>query len=122
MTIVLNHTIVPARDKLASARFFADLFGLVFDDKADHFAPVKVNDTLTLLFSDEEEFEHHHYAFHVSDTEFDAIFGRINQAGLSYGSTPWSMDDGKLNDWNGGRGVYFRDPNGHVLELMTMPQ
>ena len=122
MTILLNHTIVPARDKLASARFFADLFGLVFDDKADHFAPVKVNDTLTLLFSDEEEFEHHHYAFHVSDAEFDAIFGRVKRAGLAYGSTPWSMQDGKLNDWNGGRGVYFRDPNGHVLELMTVPQ
>jgi catechol 2,3-dioxygenase-like lactoylglutathione lyase family enzyme len=122
MTILLNHTIVPARDKLASARFFADMFGLAFDGKADHFAPVKVNDTLTLLLSDEEQFEHHHYAFHVSDAEFDAIFGRVKRAGLAYGSTPWSMQDGKLNDWNGGRGVYFRDPNGHVLELMTVPQ
>jgi catechol 2,3-dioxygenase-like lactoylglutathione lyase family enzyme len=122
MTIVLNHTIVPARDKLASARFFADLFALTFDGKADHFAPVKVNDTLTLLFAQENEFEHHHYAFHVSDAEFDAIFDRVKQAGMQYGSTPWSMQDGKLNDWNGGRGVYFRDPNGHVLELMTVPQ
>jgi catechol 2,3-dioxygenase-like lactoylglutathione lyase family enzyme len=122
MTIILNHTIVPARDKLASARFFADLFGLTFDDKADHFAPVKINDTLTLLFAHEEKFEHHHYAFHVNDAEFDAIFGRVKRAGLAYGSTPWSMQDGKLNDWNSGRGVYFRDPNGHVLELMTVPQ
>jgi catechol 2,3-dioxygenase-like lactoylglutathione lyase family enzyme len=122
MTIVLNHTIVPAHEKLASARFFATLFGLPFGENADHFAPVKINDTLTLLFAQESEFEHHHYAFHVSDTEFDAIFSRVRQAGLSYGSTPWSMDDGELNDWNGGRGVYFRDPNGHVLELMTVPQ
>ena len=120
--IVLNHTIVPARDKRASARFFADVFGLPFNEHADHFAPVKVNDTLTLLFAQEKEFEHHHYAFHVSDAEFDAIFGRVKQAGLAYGSAPWSIDDRKLNDWNGGRGVYFRDPDGHVLELMTVPQ
>ena len=51
-----------------------------------------------------------------------AIFGRIREARLAYGSAPWSLDDGKLNDWNGGRGVYFRDPDGHVLELMTVPQ
>ena len=74
------------------------------------------------FFDDHEEFESHHYAFHVSDAEFDAIFGRIREATLAYGSAPWSLDDGKLNDWNGGRGVYFRDPDGHVLELMTVPQ
>jgi catechol 2,3-dioxygenase-like lactoylglutathione lyase family enzyme len=90
--------------------------------KADHFAKVKVNDTLTLLFAQESEFEHHHYAFHASDAEFDAIFSRVKQARLPYGSAPWSIEDGKLNDWNGGRGVYFRDPDGHVLELMTVPQ
>ena len=71
---------------------------------------------------DDDEFESHHYAFHVSDAEFDAIFGRIREAKLAYGSAPWSLDDGKLNDWNGGRGVYFRDPDSHVLELMTVPQ
>ena len=74
------------------------------------------------FFDDDEEFESHHYAFHVSDAEFDAILGRIREAKLAYGSAPWSLDDGKLNDWNGGRGVYFRDPDGHVLELMTVPQ
>jgi len=83
---------------------------------------VKINKTLTLLFDDDSNFESHHYAFHVSDREFDAIFGRIQKAKLPYGSAPWSLDDGKLNDWGGGRGVYFRDPNGHVLELMTVPQ
>jgi len=108
MTITLNHTIVPARDKRAAAQFFASIFGLHADPKGGHFAPVRINDTLTLLFDDDEEFESHHYAFHVSDAEFAVIFGRL--------------DDGKLNDWNGGRGVYFRDPDGHVLELMTVPQ
>jgi|SRR3954451_17876149 hypothetical protein len=122
MTIVLNHTIVPAHEKLASARFFADIFDLPFDATDNHFAPVKVNETLTLLFAQADTFESHHYAFHVTDAEFDAIFTRINKAQLSYGSTPWSMEDGKLNDWNGGRGVYFKDMNGHVLELMTIPQ
>jgi len=122
MTITLNHTIVPARDKLAAARNFARLFGLTFEGPDDHFAPVRVNDTLTLLFEDDSSFESHHYAFHVSDKEFDAIFGRVKEAGLAYGSAPWSLDDGKLNDWNGGRGVYFKDADGHVLELMTVPQ
>jgi catechol 2,3-dioxygenase-like lactoylglutathione lyase family enzyme len=122
MAINLNHTIVPARDKEAAARFFADIFGLRFEGKSGHFAPVRVNDSLTLLFDNEDEFESHHYAFHVSDAEFDAIFKRVREAKLTYGSAPWSLDDGKLNDWNGGRGVYFKDPDGHVLELMTVPQ
>ena len=121
--LTLNHTIVPARDKQAAARFFAQIFGLKLEGAGDYFAPVRVNETLTLLFSDEHaSFESHHYAFHVSDAEFDAIFGRIREAKLAYGSAPWSLGDGKLNDWNGGRGVYFRDPDGHVLELMTVPQ
>jgi catechol 2,3-dioxygenase-like lactoylglutathione lyase family enzyme len=122
MTITLNHTIVPARDKVAAARFFADIFGLDFNAQSDHFAPVRVNETLTLLFDEATSFDSQHYAFHVSDAEFDAIFGRVQKAGLAYGSAPWSLDDGKLNDWNGGRGVYFKDPDGHVLELMTVPQ
>jgi len=122
MTITLNHTIVPARDKQASAEFFARIFGLQADEKHGHFAPVRVNDTLTLLFDEDSSFESHHLAFHVSDAEFDQIFQRVRDAKLAYGSAPWSLEDGKLNDWNGGRGVYFKDPNGHVLELMTVPQ
>jgi catechol 2,3-dioxygenase-like lactoylglutathione lyase family enzyme len=122
VTIVLNHTIVPARDKIAAARFFAEIFGLDFKELDDHFAPVRVNGTLTLLFDTERSVESHHYAFHVTEAEFDAIFGRVRKAGLAFGSAPWSIDDGSLNNWNGGRGVYFKDPNGHVLELMTVPQ
>jgi catechol 2,3-dioxygenase-like lactoylglutathione lyase family enzyme len=123
MTITLNHTIVPTREKEAAARFFADLFALAFEGTDGHFAPVKINDTLTLLFDDDvEAFESHHYAFHVSDAEFDAVLKRVKAAGLPFGSAPWSLADGKLNDWNGGRGFYFQDPDGHVLELMTVPQ
>jgi catechol 2,3-dioxygenase-like lactoylglutathione lyase family enzyme len=124
MTIVLNHTIVPVKDKRASARFFADTFGLSYDTADDHahFAPVRVNDTLTLLFDNADVVKHQHYAFHVSDAEFDAIFERVKRAGLTYGSAPWSITDGKLNNWGGGRGVYFKDPDGHILEIMTVPQ
>ena len=122
MTITLNHTIVPVRDKVAAAKFFAKIFGLK-RGRTVFFAPVRVNKGLTLLFSDEDaKFESHHYAFHVSKTEFDAIFGRIRKAGIVYGSAPWSTEDGQLNDWGGGRGLYFKDPDGHLLELMTVPQ
>jgi catechol 2,3-dioxygenase-like lactoylglutathione lyase family enzyme len=121
MTITLNHTIVPARDKVAAAKFFARIFGLK-RGRAGYFAPVRVNKTLTLLFDDDGKFESHHYAFHVSEREFDAIFKRVKKSKIVYGSAPWSLDDGKLNNWGGGRGFYFTDPNGHVLELMTVPQ
>jgi catechol 2,3-dioxygenase-like lactoylglutathione lyase family enzyme len=121
MTITLNHTIVPTRDKVAAARFFARIFGLR-RGRVDYFAPVRVNKQLTLLFDDEEKFESHHYAFHVSTAEFDRIFRRLKKEGIVYGSAPWSPDDGKLNDWGGGRGLYFKDPDGHLMELMTVPQ
>src|SRR5262249_35789219 len=76
-----------------------------------------------LLFSDSAEtFESHHYAFHVSDAEFDAILQRVKAAGLVFGSAPCALDDAMLNDWNGGRGVYFKDLDGQILELMTVPQ
>jgi catechol 2,3-dioxygenase-like lactoylglutathione lyase family enzyme len=123
MAITLNHTIVPAHDKVASAKFFAQIFGLPFDERAvAYFAPVRVNETLTLDFHDDvDRFEVHHYAFHVGDQEFDAIFKRVQEAGLKFGSGPGDRENGKLNNWNGGRGVYFCDPNGHILELLTRP-
>ena len=61
----------------------------------------------------------HQYAFHMSDDEFDMILGRIKEAGIKYGSGPFSQEDMQINTRRGGRGVYFKDPNGHVLELMT---
>jgi catechol 2,3-dioxygenase-like lactoylglutathione lyase family enzyme len=121
MAIVLNHAIVPARDKVAAAKFFAHIFGLK-RGRTGYLAPVRVNKTLTLLFDDDAKFESHHYAFHVSDREFNAILRRIKKDKIAFGSAPRSLEDGELNDWGGGRGVYFRDPNGHVLELMTVPQ
>ena len=119
MTIELDHTIVPARDKDASARFFARIFGLAYDGPRYHFAPVKVNDRLTLDFDQDDAFESHHYAFRVSEAEFDAIFARIKDEGIAYGSGPASVDNMQVNQRRGGRGIYFRDPNGHMLEIMT---
>jgi catechol 2,3-dioxygenase-like lactoylglutathione lyase family enzyme len=119
MTIELDHTIIPSRDKDAAARFFARIFGLSYDGPQSHFAPVRVNDRLTLDFDEADDFDHHHYAFKVSEDEFDAMFGRIQADGITYGSGPYSCDDMEINHRHGGRGVYFHDPDGHLLELLT---
>ena len=119
MTIELDHTIVPSRDKEAAARFFARIFGLSYDGLHSHFAPVRINDRLTMDFDDAGEFDRHHYAFKVSEEEFDAIFGRIREEDIPYGSGPRASEDMEINHRRGGRGVYFRDPDGHLLEILT---
>lgn len=121
MAITLNHIIVPAHDKAVSAGFFANIFGLPYGGPQGHFAPVRVNPTLTLDFDDAETFESHHYAFHVDDATFDAVLGRVQAAGIPYGSDPWHTENRELNTRNDGRGFYFRDPNRHLLELLTRP-
>jgi catechol 2,3-dioxygenase-like lactoylglutathione lyase family enzyme len=119
MAILLDHTIVPAHDNEASARFFAQVFGLNYAGAVSHFAPVRLNDTLVLDFDTCAAFEPHHYAFKVSDAEFDGIFGRVKDQGIAYGSGPRSPDDMAINHRHGGRGFYFKDPNGHLLEVLT---
>src|SRR5437868_14033685 len=129
MTIRLDHTIVPAKDKMASATFFAELFGLAVEP--GHFAQVRINESLTLDFADEPEpwggpgfdpriGQSHHYAFHVSEEEFEAIFCRVRAKRLPYGSGPYSHSDGQNYTRRGGRGFYFEDPNGNLLEVMTV--
>jgi len=131
MTIHLDHTIVPAKDKIASAEFFAEIFGLTVKPGPGYFAQVQVNDKLTFDFADEPErwggpgFDprigrSHHYAFHVSDAEFEGIFDRVKAKGIAYGSEPDSPADGQINTRRGGRGFYFEDPDGHLLEVMTV--
>jgi catechol 2,3-dioxygenase-like lactoylglutathione lyase family enzyme len=119
MALILDHTIVPAYDKGASARFFAHIFGLKYEGPVEHFAPVQVNETLTFDFDEAHNFESHHYAFHNNDEGFDAIFQRILKADIPYGSGPRNLENHQLNARNGGRGFYFRDSNGHILEIMT---
>ena len=109
-----------ARDKEESALFYEKMFGLKYERPFGHFAPIRIpSRTLTLDFDNRESFQTQHYAFKVSELEFDVIFGRVVDAGLEYGSGPFSPTDGEINDWNGGRGVYFRHRNGHLLELLT---
>ena len=119
MPITINHTIVPAHDKVESAAFFARIMGLEVTKTSSHFEPVKLNDTFTMDYDNAENFDRHHYAFMVSEQEFDEIFGRIKDEGVVYGSLPGSQEDGQINNRRGGRGVYFKDPNGHSMELMT---
>ena len=122
MDILLDHTIVPAKDKRASATFFAEIFGLKVKPGEGYFAQVQVNDNLTFDFADETEPQSHHYAFHISDAEFEAIYRRVKAKGLPYGSGPYNHTDGKIYTRRGGRGFYFEDPNGHLLEVMTVPE
>ena len=120
MTIELNHTIVPSRDKEESVRFYERMFGFKYEGPMGHFAPIKIpSQSLTLDFDNRESFETQHYAFKVSESEFDEIFGRIKAAEIAYGSDPWTPENMEINHWNSGRGVYFRDPSGHLLELLT---
>ena len=119
MGIVLDHTIVPARDKELSARFLARILGLHYQGLISHFAPVRINDTLTLDFDNDTDFKRHHYAFKVGESGFDGIFSRVRSEGIPYGSGPHSLEDMKINQRRGGRGFYFDDPNGHVLEVLT---
>ncbi len=123
MAITLNHMIVPARDKEAAAKFFADLFGLQVGRKTPgsgtgHFAVVRVGE-VNFDFDDIDKFEPHHYAFHVSDEEFDLILGRVKAQGMTYAADPVYRHPGEINSNEGGRGVYFRTPDGHNLELLT---
>ena len=119
MPLFLDHTIVPAHDKEESARFFARIMGLEYKGPWGHFAPVKVNDTLSMDFDDRENFQSNHYAFLATDEEFDAILGRIKAENVKYGSRPFSQDDGEINHLHGGRGFYFKDANGHSWEVIT---
>lgn len=119
MPLQLDHTIVPARDKVNSAKFIARIFGLEYKGTWGHFAPVKVNDTLTLDFDDSDDPASNHYAFLATDEEFDAVLRRVKDERIPFGSGPRSRTDGKINRNHNGRGFYFECENGHVWEVIT---
>jgi catechol 2,3-dioxygenase-like lactoylglutathione lyase family enzyme len=122
MTVKLNHTIVHGRDKRESADFFAAIFGLPAPVPFGPFLDVEVGNEVTLAFlSTDEEIQVQHYAFLVSEAEFDAIFGRITERGIEHWADPAKRDAGAINHEDGGRGVYFEDPDGHFLEIITRP-
>ena len=122
MAIQLNHTIVSVRDKHESATFLAEILGL---DKPKPFGPflvVQVDNDVSLDFADDHGPVHaQHYAFLVSEAEFDEIFGRIQARRLDYWADPHHDVSGKINTRDGGRGCYFDDPDGHILEILTRP-
>jgi catechol 2,3-dioxygenase-like lactoylglutathione lyase family enzyme len=118
----LNHTIVAARDRDASALFLSEILGLGPPVVLGPFALVTVGDELTLDFmASQDDIKSQHYAFLVSETEFDQIFGRIEARRLSYWADPYQTKRDQINHWDDGRGVYFEDPNGHLLEILTRP-
>ena len=122
MPVKLNHTIVSSRDKQKSALFLSRIMGLAAPTLLGPFALVEVGDQLTLDYVDtQKEIHPQHYAFLVSEEEFDQIFGRVKQDDLQYWADPMRQKAGELNHWDDGRGVYFNDPDGHLLEILTRP-
>ncbi len=119
MEITLNHTIIPSHDNVESAKFYERIFGFDFIKEWGHFAVVKANSTLTLDFMNKDNFTTNHYAFKVSDMQFDEILDRIKEEDIQFGSGPYSANDGEINHDYDGRGVYFKDPSDHLLEIIT---
>lgn len=122
MTIQLNHTIVWCHDRHRSASFMAEILGRPTPVTFYHFQVVELDNGVSLDFSDDgDAVVAQHYAFLISEPEFDAIFGRIKARGLDYWADPMRSRPGEINRNDGGRGVYFLDPDGHVLEIITRP-
>lgn len=120
MPAQLNHTIVWSRDKRRSATFLAEMLGLPPPRSLFNFMVVEVANGVSLDFADKDgPVAAQHYAFLVDDAEFDAGMRRIEQRGLTYWADPGRSQAGEINYRFGGRGVYFEDPDGHLLELLT---
>jgi catechol 2,3-dioxygenase-like lactoylglutathione lyase family enzyme len=122
MAVELNHTIVPARDAHASATFLAEILDLERPTRFGPFWAVALANGVTLDFQDsQEDIPIEHYAFLVSESEFDAIFARIRERKLTYWADPAHARPFEINHNDGGRGVYWNDPDGHYLEIITRP-
>jgi catechol 2,3-dioxygenase-like lactoylglutathione lyase family enzyme len=122
MSVQLNHTIVSCRDQQRSAAFLTGILGLPAATRFAHFLVVEADNGVSLDFSEASgEITPQHYAFLVDEDDFDASFGRIREQGLTYWADPGQTRAGEINHRDGGRGVYFADPDGHLLELITRP-
>ncbi|MFF2213527.1 VOC family protein [Streptomyces antibioticus] len=123
MSVELNHTIVHSRDNRESAEFLARVLGLEVGTEWGPFVPVDTANGVTLDFATvpAESIVTQHYAFLVSDDEFDAAFERITAAGITYFADPQGRQPGEINHHHGGRGLYFPDPAGHGMEIITRP-
>ena len=122
MSIMLNHTIVYARNKEASAAFLAEILGLPEPKPFGPFLAVQLDNGVTLdFYSDDRQTRAEHYAFLVSEPEFDSVLSRIQRRGLSYWAVFYDPGPGEIYTNDGGRGAYFEDPSGHNLEIITQP-
>lgn len=122
MAVQLNHTIVNVTDKRRSAEFFADVLGLPAPTPYGPFLVVQTTNGVSLDFADDHgPVRPQHYAFLVGEEEFDQIFGRIKERGLDYWADPSRQRSGEINHNDGGRGVYWADPDDHQLEIITVP-
>ncbi|MFD9289531.1 VOC family protein [Streptomyces sp. NPDC060030] len=123
MSVELNHTIVHSRDNRESAEFLARLLDLTVGTEWGPFIPVVLANGVTLDFATvpAASITMQHYAFLISEAEFDTAFGRIEEQGIEYWADPHRKQPGEINHNDGGRGVYFLDPSGHGLELITRP-
>jgi catechol 2,3-dioxygenase-like lactoylglutathione lyase family enzyme len=123
MAVELNHTIVHATDPAASAQFVSEILGL---PPPHRFGPFLVVDcangvSLDFLGASADEFIVEHYAFLVSETEFDEIFARLKARGVDHYADPFLRSKNEINRHDGGRGCYFKGPEGHILEIITRP-
>ncbi len=122
MSVSLNHHIVKAHDKHASAQFLVDILGLEPPTTYGPFVVVETANGVQLDFADDQGRPHpQHYAFIVSEAEFDEIRTRIVDRGLPYWADPFKRRPNEINNDDGGRGLYWDDPNGHILEIITVP-
>ncbi|OWY62254.1 bleomycin resistance protein [cyanobacterium TDX16] len=124
MPVALNHTIVHSKDARAGATFLSEIMGLPAPQPFGHFQVVETANGVSLDFAStpgDQEVLPQHYAFLVSEEEFDEIFGRVQAWGLTYWADPQARQEGEINHHDGGRGVYFPHPDGHHLEIITRP-
>ncbi|MFL6690925.1 MAG: VOC family protein [Alphaproteobacteria bacterium] len=122
MSIELNHTIVHAKDKRESAAFLAEILGLAKPESFGPFLVLRTANGVSLDFMNHSgPIDAQHYAFLVSEAEFDVGFGRIKERGLDYWADPAKRRLGEINSNDGGRGLYFHEPSGHFLEILTVP-
>jgi catechol 2,3-dioxygenase-like lactoylglutathione lyase family enzyme len=117
----LNHTIVYCRDQQVSASFLSEILGLPAPTTFGPFVVVQVANDVALDFLEEEPVRPQHYAFLVDEDEFDEVHGRIVARGLPYWADPGRRRPEQVNTNDGGRGLYWLDPDGHVLEILTVP-
>jgi catechol 2,3-dioxygenase-like lactoylglutathione lyase family enzyme len=122
VSVQLNHTIVSCRDQQRSASFLTEILGLSAPARFAHFLVVEADNNVSLDFAETTEpITPQHYAFLVGEEDFDAAFARIHSKGLQYWADPGRARPGVINHRDGGRGVYFEDPDGHFLEILTRP-